>query len=304
MAKKNIFQKYFSLYLDLLAYFSLLTFFLMITAGIILCFRNPYDWSFDNLIGLLTFSRDQIGFRASLIVRINPLGLFTDDISNVGYIGPQLIIQPLLYTLLKISGLTKSVKQNAPKSLDFLIYTLLGIAVMVINTRAFALILVAFLLIRFVRNNNIFLKKIATILLFIFPFGIFLLSSKAISLRNCQFDFVKSHLSPLGNGIGFDVDILNNLCSGGNISVNKSVSTLTFSYDNIHLEFIHYFGYLAYLGILVMIFLNVRNNKRYLYLWSFIFIFLALNFNLFEVVLAPIISVLFFYTYDVAKQES
>lgn len=301
ISKSNDSNKYATIYLDLLAYSSILFFLLMTISTTLLCLKHPFDWSSKNILGLFTFSRDQIAFRSTLITRINPLGLITNDLTNIGYIGPQLLIQPLIYTLLKITGLTKSLTQKAPKFLDVIIYVSLGIYILTLNTRAFLLIISIFAAIKYIKLNISHIKHFATLLLFLFPFSIYLLNSKSLSMRDCQFNFVKNQLSRLGNGIGYDINALNTLCAGDNIHVAKYIPVLTLSYDNIHLEFIHYFGYLTYIATLVFIFLNTRSNKNYLYLMSFLFVFMALNFNLFEVVFAPFLLILFINTFNYSK---
>lgn len=291
--KKKGFESYLKLYMNILAYVSLLLLSLITISSIILYIRYPFEWSFDNIMGLLLFSRDQVEFRSSIIIRANPVGMLLNDLGNVSYIGPQLILYPLAYTLLKITNLTKFIKQNIPKFIDIIIYISLLIYVFLLNSRAFTIILFAFGLIRFTNTTNIIHKRVATIILFLCPFSIYLLASKTISLRDCLFNFTNSNLSATGNGIGAFIDSLNSTCTGTNVNLIKYSTILTTSFDNVHLEFIHYFGYLTYLLILVMLFKNSKPSKAYFYFMSYFFIFLALNLNLFEVVLVPLTMILF-----------
>lgn len=254
------------------------------------CYKYPFEFSLEHLKQYLTFDRVNANLRAQLLIRFNPVAFIKADINNIRYIGQQLLILPITtfgYALI----LKHKVRMNA------LFIALLTISVFLTNSRAMFLTLFAILVLAYIPRVPKWLHIFYCSLCMLFPFSLSLFSSDFISNRLCQIQFVKSHLTTFGNGLGAYIEELNQTC--GTVKQGSGYQNIvTTSYDNIHIELIHYFGLFGYalLLALTLFWAFYRNNYICRLFIFFIFIFLSLNFNLFEVLFLPVLIITYFAT--------
>lgn len=294
---KDPFQhKYLKKYLQYTFYSALVTLSLMTISWFLLFRKFPYDWDINNVLGLLTFSRDQVAFRSYTIIRINPVGLLTGNLENLSYIGAQLLLPALVFTVSHLLGIIKKINLKFNFLAMCVFYVQFFLYLLVINSRAMCLFVFLCVVFKYLNFAKLMLLRLVVLILCFFPFSIYLLSSKTLSERHCQFNFVKNNLSIFGNGIGYGVQQLNQLCSYTFGTYKFEFSILTYAYDNVHIEFIHYFGFLLYLLLVIIFIRKIKPVIYSIYFALFIFIFLSLNFNLFEVYLAPLTSFLLYFS--------
>lgn len=284
-AKKNKFE-YLAIYSGLLFMIICLTSFIWNQL------RFPLNLSFAQIQDVFSFSRSDPETRLEILLRFNPVGSIINDIQNTRYIGQQLLILPLLGLIFLLNRITKEIG-----SVAFLVtYSLIFlICIFLTNSRGFALSLIALIMLSFARNINSFLHKLICLVLFTFPLILLTLSPRFLSGRSCQISFVQGHLTLLGNGVGAFIDDLNNKCQPI-ITGNHYINIITTSYDNVHLEFIHYFGMLIYVPLIIYLLVFALKNNHYKtrILFFILFVFLSLNFNLFEFSILPCILCLYF----------
>lgn len=264
-------------------FFLLLCFCSFLTNSIL----NPINTTTSDLINFLTFNRDTSDLRFQILYRLNPVGLILNNIYNIRYIGQQLLLLPFVgFIFLLLDG-------RARRSHKVVFFFLLLLCSFLVNSRGFLLCLFLTACLTYKKQFSGLLHKLFTFFISLFPFAIFFLNKTFSSGRYCQIEFARDHLSFFGNGIGTFINSLNSKCSY--VVTGKTYNNIvTMAYDNIHLEFVHYFGVILY-TVIYIIFL-----KKFLFINSFpariltffLFVFLALNFNLFEFLVLPVLIVL------------
>lgn len=254
--------------------------------------RFPLNLSFSQIQDVFSFSRSDPETRLEILLRFNPVGAIVNDIQNTRYIGQQLLILPLLGLIFLLNKITKEIGSVAFLGSYSLIFL---ICIFLTNSRGFALSLVALIMLSFARHINSFLHKMICLFLFTFPLLLLTLSPRFLSGRSCQISFVQGHLTLFGNGVGAFIDDLNSKCQPI-ITGNHYINIITTSYDNVHLEFIHYFGVLIYIPLIIYLLVFALRNNHYKtrILFFILFVFLSLNFNLFEFSILPCILCLYF----------
>lgn len=284
----NNFSTFFDQFYKISLYLSFLFMATCLLAFILNCVFFPFTIPIGQTKDYLLFDRVNIDLRSNLLVRFNPIAMIKNDITNVRYIGQQLLILPIT-----TFGFILLLRKRGPIINVFI--ALLLISVFLTNSRAMFLTLLIMFLLSYIKKIPQFLHVAYCIICVIFPFSLSVFSSDFTSNRLCQIDFVKSHLTFLGNGIGSYIEDLNKMC--GNITEGAHYrNIITTSYDNIHIEFIHYFGMIGY-AIFIFFFLRhtlKKNNYACRMLVFLIFIFLSLNFNLFEILFLPILCITYY----------
>ena len=292
-------QFYLEKYIKYLFLSSVLFLTLLLISFIVLFLRFPIEVSWNEIKNMIMFSRSQDPqLRLDLILRLSVVGLLRNSITSVSYIGPQLLITPFVFIYLYFSKIISFRYFEIKKVWISLFLVLFTFCVLVTNSRAFALAGLFLLIFRFFKfEKNIFLTLSKTAAI-IFPFAIYGLPVKVLSNRSCTAQFVLERISLFGNGISYDVDSLNKSCIFNQSGTSLDMKFLALSFDNVHLELLHYFGILIYILVIPYILLKLENRRSSYFFIFFIFIFMSLNFNLFEVVLVPLTVILSSLAYE------
>jgi len=254
------------------------------------CYKYPIEFSLEDIKQYLTFDRVNANLRSQLLIRFNPVAFIKGDIQNIRYIGQQLLILP-------ITTFTFALILKHKVRMNILFIALLTVSVFLTNSRAMLLTLFAILVLAYIPKVPKWLHIFYCLFCMLFPFSLSFFSTDFTSNRLCQINFVRSHITTFGNGLGAYIEQLNQTC--GYVKQGGSYQNIvTTSYDNIHIEFIHYFGLFGYglfLGLLLFWALHRNNYICRLFIF-FIFIFLSLNFNLFEVLFLPVLIITYLAT--------
>lgn len=243
---------------------------------------NPLTATLETFFNFLKFDRSSNIFRYQVILRFNPVGMLDNDITNIRFIGQQLLLLPLIGYILAATG------SYLKKYEKIAFFVALVISSLLVNSRGVLLTVIAVSFLTSITTISNTLHRLYCCLLIAAPLLMAFLKKGIANGRHCQIGFVREHLSWVGNGIGAFTDQLNNQCSEIT-SDSKYNNIVTTSYDNIHIEFIHYFGIIGYVlaaGFLLRFLL--RNNSAESRILGFLlFVFLTLNFNLFEFIMLP-----------------
>lgn len=286
--KANVIEDEFKTYAKYLVWTSALLIGLCYVSLIYALVQKNIAISLIDIKNLFLFSRDNTIARSLFIWLTNPVGFILKDYANMKMVGPQLLINPFILFLLA------SVRTDHFKKLQVkLVLTSVVPLFIALNSRALALTLILIIPIIFIKNIKNYLHIIYILALGTVPFFITGLNIAYLNGRKCQIDFVKNNISLFGNGIGSKQNDLNSICGeSSSIQFYQTIKSMTF--DNIHIEAIHYFGYVPYLIFLAyFIYRGIWSNSyQARLLYTLIFIFFSLNLNLFEIYFVPIIAIL------------
>lgn len=288
-SKEKPYETFVRFYLKPLFYTSLFFMVFCLFCLVFNLWKHPFSASISDILNYITFTRVDTPFRANILVRLNPLGAALNDIQNIQYIGPQLIISPLIafaHILIFPNEITSRIAK-------VIFMTLLAVLILMTNSRAMVLTCAILIAIAVLKNFQKGKLPLLAFFLVPFPFLQYFLSEKFISGRLCQYNFVTNDLSIFGHGIGAGITQLNAQC-GEPKSLERLQGIQSYCFDNIHLEFLHYFGILGYLALIIasLYFIYKFRNIYTLLLALFIYFFFSLNLNLFEIYFVPLFAVL------------
>ncbi|AZZ36571.1 hypothetical protein CIK05_07140 [Bdellovibrio sp. qaytius] len=250
--------------------------------------------SWADLQNLVIFNRADTTSRSMFIWLANPVGFILRDYQNMKMTGPQLLINPFLLFLL--SNIRADFFKKYQVTAVLIAVLPLFIA---LNSRALALSLVVIIFIITLKNIKHWLHAVYIFSLGLVPILITTLSTSLLNGRKCQIEFVKNNLTVFGNGIGNKQNELNTLC-GDQLGIQYYQAIKSMTYDNVHIEAIHYFGYAPYLLFLIYFIYKgiLSNNYQTRLLYTLVFIFFSLNLNLFEIYFVPVLALLATYSFS------
>lgn len=298
LIRDNQKKNYFKIYAPTLLWSTVAVLALCHTSLINAIINNYIQITLEDIKSLLVFSRTDIKARSELIAYINPVRLIAHDYENMKMVGPQLLINPLilfLFTLIKREYFNKYL-------LSFTLISSIPLY-FALNSRTFVLIIILAFIIVAKKNINKFLHKIVIVTFSIIPIIVTNLNSILLNGRKCQIEFVKNNLSIFGNGIASKQNELNSVCGAPlNIQNYQIIQSITF--DNIHIEAIHYFGYVPYLALFFYLVYRGTSSNTYQTRLFFliIFVFFSLNLNLFEIYFLPLFILL--TNYCIFKEDN
>lgn len=241
-----------------------------------------FHYKLIDYLQVLTFTRtlESMYIRYDVMSKFSAGYLTKLDWTNTTWAGPLIVLIPFMYLITYVINFSKNQKATLDEKL-ILILTL--IFIYLVNSRAMVLFILILIVLKILYTTAKQIAQCLSYISFLFPFVLLSLPANLTNGRKVQQDLVLKNLSLLGHGVGSGIREI--------LELNK-----TQIFDNVHIEFIHYFGLIPY--AIVIIGLGYW-YKKHMNIYStclllFINIFMALNFNLFEMYYIPFLSYLYF----------
>jgi len=241
-----------------------------------------FNYKINDYLQVLTFTRtfESMHIRYDIMSKFSAGHLTKFDWTNTTWAGPLIVLIPFLYLIIFLLNYSKNKKTEISEKI-ILVATLTFIYL--VNSRAMVLFIG---LIALLKILQLFMQRLIPYmgyLSFLFPLLLLKMPANLTNGRKVQQDIVMQNLSYFGHGVGTGIKQI--------LELNK-----TQIFDNIHIEFIHYFGFIIYaLAIFILSYWYKKHVNIYsTCLLLFINIFMALNFNLFEMYYVPFLAYLYY----------
>lgn len=225
---ENAYKDKYLEFKNLLKLSSILQIIIIVITYLINSIHYGFKYPLNQYLKVLRFSRTEkaMYIRYDMMSKFSVGNLLKLDWTNTTWVGPLVVLIPLMYlTILIIEyNYKEKVKYN-----DLILYLTIVFSIYIINSRAMLLFIVVISITKYIslKLPKYFLKIIGYSS-FVFPFILLIIPSKFDNGRKIQQQIVIENLNASGLKKVFEL--------------NK-----TYTFDNAHIEFVQYFGYIAYI---------------------------------------------------------